>query len=518
MEHSCSLPLTTSTEKELARRQPCSCRVGGRPSRPREILGEDHRDRFPTSVRLVLLTCAVAAAFAISGCGGASSNTPIQGSNTSVTVFATSTANDQLSEFNITVQSLTLTSSSGKTVTVFAAPQTAEFTHLNGHLEPLTTLTIPQDTYTSAAAVVKNAGFECITLSSSGGLIIAGFNYANTQAATVVNLPAPITVSGPAMGLSLDLLVSNSASWSRCDSSSPHTITPTFELTSEPASVAQWPIKTTELEGFVTSVDQTQSKLTVAAPDGGPTWTIASTGATVYQGGTGISALTPGMPVEMDAALQSDGSLTATRIAILDTDTTDLSYSSGPVETVAAAWPAIFADEIREQGYLSHVFGAAPFSMGNAIFKTSGQFTNLQNLPFTPIFNSSNIVAGQNALITTHATNLAPAPTYVPADTVTLIPQTINGTVDAISNLAGFTTYTISLAPYNLFPALAAQSGQFTVLTAPQSVVVYADSNTQMLNANPIAVGSVVRFYGLVFNDNGTLRMACAQINDGVTE
>jgi hypothetical protein len=48
--------------------------------------------------------------------------------------------------------------------------------------------------------------------------------------------------------------------------------------------------------------------------------------------------------------------------------------------------------------------------------------------------------------------------------------------------------------------------------------VVYADSNTQQLNTNPVAVGSVVRFYGLVFNDNGTLRMDCAQINDGVPE
>jgi hypothetical protein len=31
-------------------------------------------------------------------------------------------------------------------------------------------------------------------------------------------------------------------------------------------------------------------------------------------------------------------------------------------------------------------------------------------------------------------------------------------------------------------------------------------------------VGSVVRFYGLVFNDNGMLRMDCAQVNDGVAE
>ena len=28
---------------------------------------------------------------------------------------------------------------------------------------------------------------------------------------------------------------------------------------------------------------------------------------------------------------------------------------------------------------------------------------------------------------------------------------------------------------------------------------------------------NTLRFYGLVFNDNGTLRMDCGQVNDGVT-
>jgi hypothetical protein len=44
------------------------------------------------------------------------------------------------------------------------------------------------------------------------------------------------------------------------------------------------------------------------------------------------------------------------------------------------------------------------------------------------------------------------------------------------------------------------------------------DTNTQLLNSDPVAVGSLLRFNGLVFNDNGTLRMDCAQISDGVTE
>jgi hypothetical protein len=48
--------------------------------------------------------------------------------------------------------------------------------------------------------------------------------------------------------------------------------------------------------------------------------------------------------------------------------------------------------------------------------------------------------------------------------------------------------------------------------------VVYADSNAQMLSSSSVSVGGVFRFYGLVFNNNGTLSMDCAQVNDGVAE
>jgi hypothetical protein len=106
--------------------------------------------------------------------------------------------------------------------------------------------------------------------------------------------------------------------------------------------------------------------------------------------------------------------------------------------------------------------------------------------------------------------------TYPAVTTMTLMPQTINGTVTAISQSGSFTDYTISLAPYDLFPMLAVQPDQTTVENDPSQVEVYVDSNTQTLNTQPLAAGSTLRFYGLVFNDNGTLRMDCAQVNDGV--
>jgi hypothetical protein len=96
------------------------------------------------------------------------------------------------------------------------------------------------------------------------------------------------------------------------------------------------------------------------------------------------------------------------------------------------------------------------------------------------------------------------------------MPQTIDGSVVDSSQEGNFTVYSVSLAPYDLFPTLATQPGQASVLANPSEVEVYVDSNTQMLNTQALAAGSTLRFNGLVFNDNGTLRMDCAQVNDGV--
>jgi hypothetical protein len=99
------------------------------------------------------------------------------------------------------------------------------------------------------------------------------------------------------------------------------------------------------------------------------------------------------------------------------------------------------------------------------------------------------MVPGQNLTLTTQAT-FAGRPNYIPVTTMTLMPQTINGTVSAVSRSGSFTTYTVTLASYDLFPQFAARAGQTTLLPKPNTVIVYADSNTQMLNSDAIAAAS----------------------------
>jgi hypothetical protein len=476
---------------------------------------------------------ALLATLILAGCGGISSNTGSGASGTTtVTVLITSTANDQIANYFTTLNSLTLTSQTGTTAYLIVNPINAEFLQVNGTTEPLLTVTVPQGVYTAATVSVGESSFDCMDLDPSYGFMGSEkFDYGYTpQSHVTISLPTPIAIAGDNAKVLLNLQVSQSATYNKENcalTTNPWSITPTFTLT---LARNENPMHA-GLKGLIGAAAASGGRFTVIAADGNQicgssgceflasdaVWQVATDANTVYQGIGGFSGLVAGVPVDMDATLQPDGSLLAKRIAVYDTDPSNLSVTIGPVTFV---WPGLsaFYNNPNEQ-FSPQTKGMWPLSFGNAAFHISGQFSNVSSLPFPASFSAANLVAGQNILGTTHHLNLKPpAPSFLPAATITLIPQTIDGTVSAIGSAGGFTTYTVTLAPYDLFPSAAVQKYQTTVLTNPNTVVVYADSNTQMLNTNPITVGSVVRFYGLVFNDDGTLRMDCAQINDGVAE
>jgi len=478
-----------------------------------------------------LITLALLLGIGIATGCGSSGTTPIPpkfSGNTSVTVLLASTANDQVTRLEADLQTLTLTSQSGKTVTLLSSPQPSEFMHLNGGIEPLTTVTVPQDIYTSATITLGGAVFVCIAQAPGGGLGIA--NYSIINQGPTVNLASPITVTGSSMTLLLNMQVSSSAVFPACVSNPPFegfSMMPTFNLA--PIAVSASPTnsgngKVSGLTAEVASVGTAGSSLTLAiasGPFGTRTLSVSSNSQTVFQGISGASVLSTGMFVNVDGAIQSDGSLLATRVAVEDPSA--INEFSGPVMFIDTLVPVLTVYGRLEQGPLApgpngngNYFDTPDLDFSNAAFQISGQLTNLQNLPFAPSFKASNIVAGQNVDIDSAVLSFTGG-VYTPANTITLVPQTINGTVVASQQSGNFTDYTVSLASYDLFPTLAVQQGQTTLLNNPSQVEVYIDSSTQQLNTQALVPGNVLRFYGLVFNDNGTLRMDCAQVNDGVT-
>ncbi len=455
---------------------------------------------------------------------------PPPAGNTAVTLYLSSSANNKLTQFEMGIAAISLTNKSGKSVPL-PVPSTAqnamgnllEFEHLNGSSEPLLTANIPSGTYTGMKVEVATPSYGCSTLISGGIHIFDGLPSLPSPAVTVT-FPSPITISGNSMALGLHLNVSDTFPLSSCSQQGYDTVTPAqpaFTLTKLTPASSPTGIEnglSPNVLGTISNVFT--GSVTVLSPDG-LSWTVAVNSSTALKGVSSLSALKAGMPVDMDLALQSDGSALATRVDVLDTNVSNLSMVVGPSLFKSDQAPDIYAGSRMAGGSLfpsMRGINAITFNLSQSVFQIAGPVANLQSLPFQPTFDFATLVAGQRLAVTTQATTFAGGPTYIPASTVTLLPQTINGTLTSTGSAGGFTTYTVQLASYDAFPTFAVQPGQTTQLNAPSTVVVYADSHTQMPTSTPVAKGSLLRFTGLVFNDSGTLRMDCSAVGTGVTQ
>lgn len=240
----------------------------------------------------------------------------------------------------------------------------------------------------------------------------------------------------------------------------------------------------------------------------------------MYQGIAAFSTLAPGTLVDMDLVIQPDASLLATRVEV--NDLAAATTTIGPFFTPAANPGQFIIQLLQGLGCTTYPSSlrCADFLQydTHTAFAVSGQFGNLQNLPFAASFNSSSLFPGQSVSAFSSGVPVSQTSAFVAVTTLTLMPQTLTGTITGISNSGGFSVYTVTLAPYDLVPTLQGYVGPIVHLNTPNTVTVYADASTQLLTSSPITTGSVVRFRGLLFDDNGALRMDCAQINDGVPE
>ena len=359
--------------------------------------------RVSTSLRQYLVMPLVFLLTCLAGCGGSGGGmqpNPNPGAMTTVTVLLTSTANDQLADFHIEVTGLTLTNKAGQSVTVLNNPDAAndvlggfEFMHLNGAFAPLVNATIPQDTYSSATVTVARCQFANVSVAPSGGILTAYFAQglcSQGTGLTTVNLPLPIIISGTAAVLSLDLQVSQSYTLTTTQGvngpTQSYTISPSFILT--PLSISAQPAS-----GFVTGLDLRFTSLNaagnsfVATTPNGSSVSLTTNATTVYQGVSGLSSITMGMLVDLDAAIQADGSLLARRVEV--NDPAALAEFVGPW-TFTNGQPGQFvilpnycfpAPDIA-------VCESAVQATSGAVFSVSGEFSNLQNLPFVPEFGS----------------------------------------------------------------------------------------------------------------------------------
>jgi len=448
--------------------------------------------------------------------------------NSTVVVLMTSRANDQLVNFNVAVTSMSLTDTAGSSVTLLSNPNanllsSIEFMHLANHPEPLTTISVPQGMYTSATVKIGFCSFTDVTFDRSTGALTRstyaqGLCSQGTGNATV-NFTTPIAVAGPVTALSLNLQVSQSFTLTGTVANAAFTISPTFTLSSLPLATHPSNSKNGKVAGLaarVTAVNASANTFTVQTGDS-ISLTVNSANNTTYEGIAGFSALAVGTLVDLDFVIQADGSFVASRVSVPDPSAATTAI--GPFFVSGAQAGEFVTIAVEHQGC---TLTGTPFCGnifrydGTTKFSISSQFGNLQSLPFVPSFGTASLLPGQN--ISVFSSGTPDARSVEATTTITLEPQTLNGTVTGVSTEGGFTVYTVSLAPYDLIPTLQNYSGTLIHLNEPNTVTVYVGANTQLFNSKAINPGGVFRFTGLVFDDMGTLRLDCGQVDDGVAE
>ena len=227
---------------------------------------------------------------------------------------------------------------------------------------------------------------------------------------------------------------------------SPYTITPAFSLSafafsSSHANAHDGGVM--GLDGQVSALDSDSGGFQISLPNATSVH-VAIDSATAWQGIAALTDLKEGTFVDLDGALRADGSVAATRVSVADLAAVDV--RRGPLLFVSNAEPILQMYPRQGQGKDQRV-DFESYNFNSSTFRVSGALPNLQTLPFTPSFTAQNMVAGQAVYVSSPAF-IYRGPYFAAATAVTLVPQTVNGTITGLTTSGAFTVYSVSLAPY----------------------------------------------------------------------
>jgi Domain of unknown function (DUF5666) len=408
-------------------------------------------------------------------------------------LIASDAALGPLLAFETNLNSVTLTDSCGNKVMLLPKnPINVEWSHVNGTSEPLLIATVPEATYTSAQLTYSNPAIEYIYPQANNFVSSAVVSDATTAH---VDFPDPIVVDGNGTAIVLDALLAQPI----VIDGNLDKVSPAFRITG--VNVIANPVNDNNgkenLRGLVSSVSSGQFTMGNSA---GIPLIININANTNFQGISGLSTLPVHQPADVDVTIQKDGSLLATRIeAEIVAPNAWAGLKVGPY--TQSAFEEIAPRLWEESGDPSHVYNNPPFAYEfnqNTRYSITGESIDLSDLPFTPRFAS----AGDTALGQGIAVGWGSLASPTQAATITLIPRTVSGTVTSISNKGTYMVYELALASNDFL----------TVLNGTSTITAYTNNGTQAENLSPITAGSPVNFHGLLFNDNGILRLVCDQV------
>lgn len=462
---------------------------------------------------VAVATLATVLTAALAACGGSNGTSttqpPVTAQKTPVQVNIGDSPSDWMLAFSMNISSMSLTGSNGS-ATVVSSSVPIEMMHLMGTMQPLNMVSAPQGTYTGASITIGSATVMYMdpTTKSAVQKTISG------PISATVTFGTPVTVGSTPMAMGFDLDLSKSVTM---DSGGNMTMNPVFHVTSgmqgsgNPMDPANGGIQ--EMMGAVSSVSGTSFSMT--SMQAAQSFTFSTNSATVFDGTT-MSGMGNGMLLIVDASLQPDGTLMATKVQSM---MGSAGVMGGGVITAVTGQPATALTMVMQNGagagMMSSAFaaGVTVTLNGSTTFEIDTDNIDMSSLPFTPVFDASNIYPGQSVMPISSSSmmsggmgggmmgggNMAGT---ITATNVELEPQGISGTVATAITSGAQTSFTMSL------PAGCA----FTTLTGATSLTIYQQPKTIMAGGSSIASGSTVHAFGLLFFDGGKWKMVASRL------
>ncbi|WP_316411785.1 DUF5666 domain-containing protein [Mesoterricola silvestris] len=445
------------------------------------------------------------------GCGGGSSSPapmpqPPVATTTSVQVNLGDSPADWIMAFGMTVNSIKLTGSDGSTVETVPVASPMEMMQLMANVQPVSSLAVTRGTYTQATV-----SFSAVTM---GYLDPVSHTYkqktmAGPYAATVPFNPV-MTVGTTPLALSLDMDMGSSVA---IDGSGNVTLAPVMTASMAPVSgtgTNPWLGTMQHRVGVVSSVSGPQ--FTMGAMMGMQQVTFTTNASTQFTG-SGLAAMgsmATGMMVNVDAALQADGSILAQRVEAMGAGASGM-MGGGLVTAITGNPPtqiSLAANSGQGGGMMpSGIAGTLTVTLPAATpYSYDADGVDLANLPFTPAFGAASLAKGQRVEVVSTAGmmggGMMGGSGSLTASQVRLEQQGLHGLVSAYAASGSQGAFTLTLS----------SDSAFTTLTGANTVQVYQQAGTQLRGLTTLANGDNVQVRGLLFDDAGTYKLVSTWI------
>ncbi len=453
---------------------------------------------------LILLVSAVAAMLGCAGgnssTGGKFVSTPPAATASVVQVTMGDDPGDRVASLSITINAATLTSTTGSTVSLLAAPATVEISSLAGTTTPLATVSVPAGTYNKATITLGSATITIVD-PGTGNSVQRTFNAPANP--FTINLNPVFVSDGSALVINLDMDLHASIA---IDSSGNITFNPLFiashgKLQGPPAGGGPNPFTGGVERTFGTVTAVSGSTFTITTALGQRTLTFTTNSTTVFKGIGGVGSLLTGMLVMVGGQTQSDGSLLALGVAVVN----GLRNATGVIGIVAQT-TGTPVTQFKVYGH-----GITAMSMFGMPTTATG-FAVTANVTSTTHFAADTDQVDMSGLsLTFDANSLSPAQ-MVEVDT-TAPPVSAMGVIGGLGGISISAsqveleqqplTGTISNLTPNSFTLTVASDGVFATLTKTTTVTVDKQPGTVIKDNASLANGQKVVVRGLLFNNSG---------------